>query len=396
MKFSYILFLVAFFYQLGSAHLVLASAVKTESPPKCKAQIKRFEPKATPITFGNKPVMFATVYLNNKKANALIDTGATISVINENSTQYKHPTQETEKAVTSNGTVLMRYAGENSVSFSGLSVNVPKIGLLNLSDIERVLNTKIDIIIGVDILACRPFSIDFINNRFLFNTHLDNIQNVLHLAENTRVAFVYAQTTVNGHTAKMQIDTGFAGDLAFTNSWASRNLKRPDKTTTGLTMSASGLSVDELLILPEITIGLNTSKNVIARIEPASGTLEKEGLDGVIGLDYLKRFKPIFDLEKGQLSLKPLNGAVGQVKKATLGIQGLVNDKGQYKVMHVMANSPAAQFGWQVGDLICSVDGVPFKSNVNQQDWAQENAGTIARFVMCDGKKRQLMREYFY
>ena len=153
-----------------------------------------------------------------------------------------------------------------------------------------------------------------------------------------------------------------------------------------------------LTIVPMITIGEQAIRSVETRIEPANGFSETIGVAGRIGSGLLQNYRVLLDPAAGRMVLKPGPDANRPPLRSTSGLLvGLERDR--LKVLHVMRGGPAATAGWQVGDLICRIDGQPIGADyptIALAKWSIGTPGTIVRLGLCDGTVRSLTLKRFY
>ena len=91
------------------------------------------------------------------------------------------------------------------------------------------------------------------------------------------------------------------------------------------------------------------------------GTLRSTWYDGLLGADFLRRYRVIFDYPHERLILEAREPAVPNAEYDMSGMYLLASgaDRHRYVVRELVAGGPAATAGVLVGDVIATVDGRP-------------------------------------
>ncbi len=95
--------------------------------------------------------------------------------------------------------------------------------------------------------------------------------------------------------------------------------------------------------------------------QSTKGALANKDLTGNIGGGILRRFKVIFDYQNRRMVLEP-NSRLTEpfefdMSGTVLTAEGAGLDS--FKIFYVTENSPAAEAGLRVGDVITAIDGKP-------------------------------------
>jgi hypothetical protein len=79
--------------------------------------------------------------------------------------------------------------------------------------------------------------------------------------------------------------------------------------------------------------------------------------DGMIGAGFLRRFNATFNFRQRQLWLEPNGRGRGPQPFDASGIQARPTEAGRFAIVGVAADSPAAEAGLRVGDLLTEING---------------------------------------
>ncbi len=93
----------------------------------------------------------------------------------------------------------------------------------------------------------------------------------------------------------------------------------------------------------------------------AAGTLRLRQVDGLVGVEFLRAYRVIFDYERERLILEPREPAIDAAEYDMSGMF-IVSDQidhHRFVVHEVLVGGPAARAGVTVGDRILTVDGQP-------------------------------------
>jgi len=256
----------------------------------------------------------------------------------------------------------------------------PNLDLLVLKDdyfkFEEYTGLKIHGILGMDLFKTFTIQIDYIKQKL-----------TLYRVENFKVPskkfkplvteihrskpYLTADAKIKGDTitkVKLLLDTGASLSLLLHNN-SSKALSMPEKMIPGKIGNGLGgfiqgfvgrinqLAFDEYYFNSVITNFQEVNENVNERVN--------YGRNGILGNEILSRFTIIFDISHSKIYLKPVKKYNKYFRYDRSGITLIASGKklDQYRIKELVPNSPAAEAGLQVGDLIKSVNFIPLGSD---------------------------------
>lgn len=163
--------------------------------------------------------------------------------------------------------------------------------------------------------------------------------------------------------ADLIVDTGSRLSLLLTTDFVRRErllASFPDRAAGTVGAGIGGETRFELARLPRLVLDTLTHRDAVVGLS-AGSALDIRGFDGILGTEFLRRFRVYLDYAEGRLILEP--GAdrddperfdmSGLVLVAPRGADG----RRTIRVHRVARGTPAAWAGVRVGDQILSVDG---------------------------------------
>jgi hypothetical protein len=115
----------------------------------------------------------------------------------------------------------------------------------------------------------------------------------------------------------------------------------------------------------EMRLGKHVFRRPVIDISGAKGgTLAKAELAGIMGGEFLHRFRVIYDCPHNALYLEPTGRVEVAFEREMAGLRWLLSGEklNQFRVASVIPDSPASRAGVQPGDRLGSVDGKPAAS----------------------------------
>lgn len=356
------------------------------------------------LTPGNQ-IRF-TLTLDERPVTAILDTGVSYSVLARKSAVVDPARVTADGQATAiggggNGSVAIGWLATRRLTIGGLTRTGGGVTVAELPALATGSARAVDMLVGRDVTGGQALDIDYANRRFRLipSGRLPFVGALTPLSISAGRRVYESAVTIGGaRLAPMIVDTGDGSAITLSDVAArSAGIARLPTTTT-ISFGLAGETVSTLAILPAVTIGQQTVRNVETRVEPAGGFSETIGVAGRIGSGLLQSYRVLLDPAAGRMVMKAEPDADAAPLRSTSGLLvGLERDR--LKVLHVMRGGPAAAAGWQAGDLICRIDGQMVAADYPTSalaKWAIGAPGTVVQLGMCDGTTRALTLARFY
>lgn len=294
---------------------------------------------------------------NSKPLNFVLDSGASVWVINKSVAQALRLKADNEGKITGAGAGAVNVAYTKDVSFdlSGFKNEVSNVALIDLSDLSSTLGHQIDGIIGYDFFEQYVVEIDYDANIVRLydpkNYQYSGSGEVIPITIKKKHAFLNAKIKVAGKESverEYLIDSGSSDAV---NDDLVAESTAPKKEVVG------GVGIGQQF------------KIVLGRVERFQiGNYVFENTNGAaggqkIGGELLHRFTVIFDYSRQQMILESNRHYQDGFVFDMLGAEIRAEPKAEgFSVSAVYSNSPASEAGLKEGDLITAIDGSSIES----------------------------------
>lgn len=279
---------------------------------------------------------------------------------------------EKEKMQTSVNIVETDISNNNSIEINGFKLNGIKLYIEDLSRLNTGPNgEKVAGAIGYELLKNY---VSFINYQ---NNYIELYPQGTKLLDNAEVLpiFLY-EGQLPAFSATIKTDTGkelpvnlvFDSGAGFTASLSSNlikkyNLDKDLKTKVQVPViggAASSVSVNYLSSLKQLNIGDFQFDQIPVNFSTSTtGAMAQESIDGVIGMDLVKRFNVVFDYANKTMQLVANENINVPFNFNLTGLSFRVKDN-QIVISNVINDSPAAKAGIAAGDFVVAIDEKEF------------------------------------
>lgn len=322
--------------------------------------------------------MVVTVVINNSfPLKFIFDTGAEHTILSKN-------IFATALGLTYDRPIRLIGADLNKELVAHVSNNVKlKVGdavaqsqdILILSDdyfkIDEFVGVEIHGIVGADLFRNLVLKIDFKRNRIFiqrsstFQTPKKKWKEIPLSIEKNK-PYVLAQATLGDKKTelKLLIDTGASLSLLLhTNS--SSDIQLPENIIQGnVGRGLGGMLEGYLGRVNRLALGELFFNNIVTNYQDVSDAISIEtisGRNGILGIALISRFNVIIDYPKEKLYLLPHRRYNKKFKYDRSGLELIVSGENlnTITVYSLIKGSPAAEAGFQKGDIILSVNCIP-------------------------------------
>ncbi|PZU62806.1 MAG: hypothetical protein DI540_25785 [Sphingobium sp.] len=370
------------------------------------------EPLAIPVsqagwfTFSGdtRALLAFNTELDGHTADAVADTGVTFTSIDRAFAVRFWPDTITPPSVAmsaSGGTAAAALGPVVDIALPTRPTVRRRAIVTDHTGISSAAGHPVNVLLGMDVIGQGSLELDLANKRWRFG---DTGMSWLGFATvpirySAGRYLNYVEIDVEGRPLHLAVDTGYDGGLMLTTQAAvGTGLLRRGRITTIAIQGLGGLAVTQMLIPSNLRIGKFTLSDLEVQIDDGGGLPTKWRLDGLVGLNFLRRFHIALDYPAGTMAYTPTDLPVPKAIRSTIGVQALPDGDG-LAIVHVMANSPAARAGWTAGGRICAVDGIAIDNSpqhTGPNPWNVAPAGTRVSFRFCDGSTKVLTARNFY
>jgi hypothetical protein len=298
-----------------------------------------------------------------------LDTGAAASVINmRRARELGLQLTETGRAQGAGGTAETSRLSGITFSLEGVEIKNLNVMAIALDSIEATAGRSMDVIIGAELFHRYVVEVDyearFITlydpKQFVYNGSGESL--LLKFDQNH--PYVTAKLVIPGLEpieGDFVIDAGSGFGLTFNPGFVQER-KLVERVPNTIQSKARGVGGEFPLTIGRIeslTLGRFKLDRPTAAFPQTGGFISRKGSAGNIGGLILRRFKVIFDYSRKRMILEP-NKSFNEPFEFDKTGMALVTDVPQFKtikVIRVLENSPAAEAGLKVEDVLLEVDG---------------------------------------
>lgn len=227
--------------------------------------------------------------------NLVVDTGAYRSVVDAGVARRLGLAARADEVVILGRSQAATRVEISDVKFGPVSVSNISVLAVDLTPFARQLGTRIDAVVGLDVLRGRNFAIDYRHRELVFDT-LELRGPVVPFDPASPYLVVTAE--VSGQPMRLLVDTGADQFCVFADRLPSRLRQRPILPAN--VTSASGTARAGLLRDTDLRVGNRRVTNALLFIAPSDPDFHE--YDGHIGVRALGAARVYFDFDNGQLN----------------------------------------------------------------------------------------------
>ncbi len=351
-----------------------------------------------PIDLFEGHFVFVSGEVQGWPADILLDTGASNSVIDHALANTLGIGSDNEgKLHGASGSVTASLAREVSVRLGAFQLPTMEAVVTDLSDIQQLMNRRIQLVLGMDLFRRLPVTIDYAGRTITlhdpkrFHAPASSVAVPVHVVGRAWMATIDAQI-LDLEPVQLLLDTGSANEIDLSQKFVSEHslLQRFPRQVDRPVIGMGGESAGKLVILDEFKLADHVFHDVptIMSVE-SKGQSELPKVAGAIGTGLFSRYVVTFDLPHRSVYFQPGSTLDAPFEMDRLGLFCRVKED-RIVVDLVLADRPAAKAGIVQGDEIVKVDGVASAPNLLFTRLRQvrlQPAGTVVRLGMKDGRE---------
>lgn len=198
-------------------------------------------------------------------------------------------------------------------------------------------------------------------------------------------------------SARLLVDLGTKATLLVAEPFIVRNRLMdafPRRVVNTLGAGIGGETRYAFVRLPRLAVGAGdgvAADGVVAGLS-VEGTLRSEGYDALLGAEFLRRHRVIFDYARDRMILEPSPAAGPPAELDMSGAYFTAHGpaRRRFEVLHVVDGSPAAEAGLREGDELVLADGRAAGDYTlgALRDLLRSGAGREVRLVVARGGER--------
>lgn len=259
-----------------------------------------------------------------------------------------------------------------SINLSGLKFVDQTAAVIAFDSLEAQAGRPLDGLVGIDLFTRYVVEIDYRGNKVsLYDPQTYSYSGAgesIPLTLRDGHFFVPAKIEMPGRPrldGQFLIDTGGGLVTAVLTTPFAQSNSLPAPTQRAISdRSLSGLGGETRLLVSRatsFTLGnLSVREPIIYVSQDRGGALASSDFAGLIGSEILRRFKVVFDYARGRLILEPnaLYAEPVEYDMSGISLRAYGDDFRTFRVYQVLEDSPAAEAGLHVGDVLVAIDGV--------------------------------------
>jgi len=233
----------------------------------------------------------------------LIDTGAVPSAINIRVVKRLGLLGSVQELSLMNRSIKVERVCVPGVQLGAVAVEALDMVAMDLGRIEQALDTRIDAVIGLDLLARRNFSLDYHRKKLVFDTDTDAAGAIVFQMKNEAGGtYILIPLESGGEKLQMLLDTG-TKDLMLFQRRLRGSLKQLHIHARDFNLNAGGKDTLAEVELQSVNVGPISRHKQKAYIWTTPGD-NLRNFDGLLGPTALGATGVAFDFERHRVSFE--------------------------------------------------------------------------------------------
>lgn len=365
----------------------------------------RVDTDPLPFTFYDSNRIYIPARVSGHPVDLLLDSGAGITVFDRSFAQrIGVKTEGNGVASGTGGQVGISYAHDVSIEIGNMTLRVPTVAVIDLSDVAKRLGVAMPVILGADVFKQLIVDIDFgrrtvaFHEPAAFTVPAGAVTVPLKPAAGLRTVPVRIE---DGPEVQVAFDIGNGGPLLiFPSYWQSHHMLDDRTVSARLGGGVGGAREEKVITVKSLTFAGHTFHDVPAALSlPGAQAVDSDRSFGNVGLPVYSRFRLMTDYPHDRLYLVPnAEGLDAPFRRDRSGLNVVKEGRG-LRVLFVAPGSPAQAAGWKAGEIITAVNGHGIADDYDGSElshWNEGEAGQTVTLTLADGTVRRLvLRDYY-
>jgi len=342
--------------------------------------------------------LYIPVIVDCKERYWILDTGAAMSVIGfEYATELGLDLQGDMKGLGAGGTVEIKLTTLPPFSVQGIEFDEQTVAAIDLGELNRMLDVEIAGILGFDFLSRFVTRIDYANGLVsfyepeTFEYTGDGRELNVHVKDNV---FMVEATLEDNYSGTWLFDLG-ASSINLNSVYALKNRFTERKGVLGMGRGASSAFYNKKVKCKKIDFAGYTLDNpTVSFSYGGTDTVFTADNIGILGNTLFRNFIIYCDYLDERVILERGDDFGRDFPADHSGLQIIRGESGGYEVQYVSEDTPADKAGFQIGDVLKSINGVEvenFDGLTAIRNVLKKEPGTKYSFVIDrDGKEKKL------
>lgn len=338
--------------------------------------------------------IFTTVSINGVKVEALVDSGAAISALDQAFAKQIGIRSLPGALFTGvQGGRMGGMSGPVTLEAGGARVELKRTAVIDYGDFSAGFQRPFQAVLGREIFDRFVADFDFtaqtlsLHPRDEFTAPAGVAAVALFPVKDRMTADIVVES---GAPLRALIDLGSEAPLILSPGPATARRLLEGRTVSTTDLGGYGRTV----VAKVATVRTLALGGVVFRDVPIQVAPRSIGFDANLGLPVLKRFRLWLDFGGRRMWLAPGADVTAAFLKDRTGLSGRI-DGAVLRITHVAKGGPAERVGWRAGDVVTAIDGEA-AAFANGRLGPGAKPGQVVTFTMAAGETRRLVLADYY